>query len=68
MSTASMYLGKTFIHRDSPHDQWLVLGAIVRNDQYSLLVVDKSNSTDSAFMPYGLFLDALNAGLFSELK
>ncbi|MEM9452257.1 MAG: hypothetical protein AAGA75_27540 [Cyanobacteria bacterium P01_E01_bin.6] len=68
MSAPSMYLGKTFAHRDCPHHQWLVMGAIVRNQQDSLLIVDTSNSRNAAFMPYGLFIDALNAGLFSELK
>ncbi|MEM9008375.1 MAG: hypothetical protein AAGE59_33305 [Cyanobacteria bacterium P01_F01_bin.86] len=68
MSAACLYLGKTFVHRDKPHHQWLILGSIIRNEQRSLLIVDKNNSTDSAFMPFGLFIDALEAGLFSELK
>ncbi len=67
MLTASLYLGKTFVDRDTPHHQWLILAAVVRNNQENLLIVDKSNSADSAFMPFGLFLDALDAGLFSEL-
>ena len=68
MSIASMFLGKTYIHRDMPQFRWLVLGAVIRNNQNSLLIVDERNSADSALMPYGLFVDALDAGLFSELK
>ena len=68
MSTTSLYLGKTFVDRETPHHQWLVLAAVVKNNQDNLLIVDKSNSSDSAFMPFGLFLDALDAGLFSELR
>ena len=39
---------------------------VKRDNRDNLLIVKKCDSADAAFMPYALFLDMIEAGLFSE--
>ena len=66
MNSTCRYLGKTIACRDMPQTQWIVQGFIHRDNRNDLLLVNQSNSADAAFMPYALFLDAIEAGIFRE--
>ena len=66
MNSTCRFLGKTILCRDMPQTRWTVQGLIERDNRYDLLIVNQSNSADAAFMPYALFLDAIEAGLFLE--
>ena len=68
MSSTCRYLGKTIACRDMPQTRWIVQGFINRDNRSDLLLVNQSNSADAAFMPYSLFLDAIEAGIFFEQR
>ncbi|WP_017327673.1 hypothetical protein [Synechococcus sp. PCC 7336] len=61
------YLGKKIAWREALDAKWLILGIVRKEEGEQVLIVSEHNSTDRALMPFGLFQDALEAGILTEV-